>query len=125
MRKASPRRRQPTSTRPCGVYLMALETRFWISRRSSRRSERTTSEHGTKVRSSRLLTASGANSTAICRINSSMWKLANSGRSTPVSSREMSSSAPKISSTASSEASMLSISGRSSAPRWRSIRLVT
>ena len=26
---------------------MALETRFWISRRSSRRSERTTSEHGT------------------------------------------------------------------------------
>ena len=34
-------RRQPTSTRPFGVYLIALETRFCSSRRSSRRSERT------------------------------------------------------------------------------------
>ena len=49
MRSCRRCRRQPTSTRPAGVYLIALETRFCSSRRSSRRSERTTSEHGTKV----------------------------------------------------------------------------
>ena len=97
---------------PAGVYLMAFDTRFCSSRRSSRRSERTASEHGTKVSSSPLARASGANSTSIWRINSSMRKLANSGRIAPVSSREMSSSAPKISSTASSEASILSTSWR-------------
>ncbi len=37
MRKASPFRLQPTRTRPDGVYLMALETRFCTTRRSSRR----------------------------------------------------------------------------------------
>ena len=124
MRRWSPRRRQPTSTRPSGVYLMALDTRFWISRRKSRRSERTTSLQGMKVRSSPLAAARGAYSRSIWRISSSMRKLANSGRNAPVSSREMSSSAPKISSTASSEASILSTRRRSSRPP-RSIRLVT
>ena len=38
------RRRQPTTTRPFGVYLSALETRFCSSRRISRRSERTTTD---------------------------------------------------------------------------------
>ena len=57
MRKPSPRRRQPTSTRPEGVYLIALDTRFCTSRRSSLRSERTTSEQGMKVRSSPLAAA--------------------------------------------------------------------
>ena len=51
--------------------------------------------------------ASGANSTSSWRSKSSMRKLTISGFSAPVSSREMSSSAPRISSTASSEASML------------------
>ena len=54
MRNVLPRRRQPTSTRPDGVYLMALDTKFCTSRRSRRRSERTTSEQGTKLRSSPL-----------------------------------------------------------------------
>ena len=44
---------------PCGVYLIALETRFCSSRRSSRRSERTVSEQGMKVRSQALLARHG------------------------------------------------------------------
>ena len=48
-------RRQPTSTRPFGVYLIALETRFCSSRRSSRRSERTASEQGMNVSAEALL----------------------------------------------------------------------
>jgi hypothetical protein len=43
----------------------------------------------------------------------------------PASSREMSSSAPMISSTASSEASILPTSWEASPLPWRSIRLVT
>src|SRR5664279_2590635 len=125
MRSLSPWRRQPISTRPAGVYLMALDTRFCTSRRSSRRSERTTSEQVTYLSSIPLAAASGENSSSIWRISSSMRKLANSGRMAPVSSRDMSSSAPKISSTASRDASMLSIRRRSSRPPWRSIRLVT
>ena len=35
---SSPRRRTPTRMRPLRVYLMALETRFWIRRRSRLRS---------------------------------------------------------------------------------------
>ena len=50
-----PRSRQPTSTRPLGVYLIALETRFCSSRRSSRRSERTVSEQGTNCSVEALL----------------------------------------------------------------------
>ena len=55
MRSLPPRRRQPTSTRPFGVYLIALETRFCSSRRSSRRSERTASEQGTNLQLEALL----------------------------------------------------------------------
>ena len=46
-------------------------------------------------------------------------------RLAPLSSREMSSKAANISSTASSEASMFETSSPSSQARWRSIRLVT
>ena len=46
IRTAPARRRQPTSTRPFGVYLIALETRFCNRRRISRRSERTASDVG-------------------------------------------------------------------------------
>ena len=41
--------RQPTSTRPLGVYLIALETRFCSNRRNRRRSDSTASEQGTNV----------------------------------------------------------------------------
>ena len=109
MRRLPPRCRQPTRTRPFGVYLIALETRFCNSRRSRRRSERMVSEQGTYRRSRPFSRASGENSTSSWRSISSMRKLTNSGRIAPVSSREMSSSAPKISSTASSEASTLPI----------------
>ena len=119
------RRRQPTSTRPFGVYLIALETRFCSSRRSSRRSERTLSEQGTKVSSRPFSRASGANSTSSWRSSSSMRKLTSSGLIAPVSSREMSSSAPKISSTASSEASTLATRRPSSPLPCRSTSEVT
>ena len=59
-----------------------------------------------KTRSRPFSRASGANSTSSRCSNSSMRKSAISGFIAPVSSREMSSSAVKISSTASSEASM-------------------
>ena len=102
---------------PAVVYLTALETRFCSSRRSSRRSERTVSEHGTKTSRSPFSRASGANSTSSWRSSSSMRKLAISGLSAPVSRREMSSSAPMISSTASSEASTWPASRATSPPR--------
>ena len=57
-----PRRRVPTITRPDGVYLMAFETRFWSSRRSRRRSERTVSEDGTNLMSRPRSRAIGSNS---------------------------------------------------------------
>ena len=108
--RCAPRRRAPTSTRPVGVYLMALETRFCSRRRSRRRSERTVSEDGTKVRSRPFSRAIGSNSRCSWRNNSSMRKLDHCGFMAPVSRREMSSSAVRISSTASSEASMFSAS---------------
>ncbi len=106
--------RQPISTRPCGVYLIAFETRFCSSRRNSRRSERTERVLGTKASVSPLSRASGANSTSSWRISSSMRKLDISGRIAPESRREISSSAPRISSTASSEASTFETSRASS-----------
>src|SRR5437588_4198103 len=54
------------------------------------------------------------NSTSSCRNSSSIRNSLTSGFIAPVSSREMSSSAPNISSTASSEASMLVMSWASS-----------
>ena len=53
------RRRQPTSTRPLGVYLIAFETRFCSSRRSRRRSDLTASEQGMKTSCNPLSCASG------------------------------------------------------------------
>ena len=93
---------------PCGVYLIAFETRFCSSRRSSRRSDCTASEQGTKssrrpllVRQRRELDLELAQDFVDPQADESPASCA------PVSSREMSSSAPMISSTASSEASML------------------
>ena len=125
MRSRPSRGRQPISTRPCGVYLIAFDTRFCNSRRSSRRSERTARVLGTKVSVSPFSRASGANSTSSWRIISSMRKLEISGFIAPESSREMSSSAPRISSTASSEASTFETSRASSPLPCRSTRLVT
>ena len=61
-------RRQPTSTRPFGVYLIALETRFCSSRRISRRSERT-AERGRDEPAARgpWRAPIGANSISSCR----------------------------------------------------------
>ena len=67
----SPRRRTPSSTLPVAVYLMALDTRFCSTRRSSRRSERTHSRVGTMRSSSPFSRASGANSTS-SRSNTSL-----------------------------------------------------
>ena len=67
---------------------------------------------GTKISSRPFSRASGANSTSSWRITSSIRNEPISGFIAPVSSREISSSAPKISSTASSEASILPTSLR-------------
>ena len=52
----------PISTRPRGVYLIALETKFCSSRRSSRRSERTASARRDEPQFRPLARAIGANS---------------------------------------------------------------
>ena len=104
---------------------MALEIRFCSSRRSSSRSDSTGSEHGTKVSFSPLARAIGANSISSERIRSPILKLVIEVVMAPASSREISSSAPRISSIASSESSMFSTSRESSPPLWRSTRLVT
>ena len=75
MRSRPLRRRQPTSTRPWGVYLIALETRFCSSRRNRRRSDCTASEQGTNLRRSPFSCARGANSTSSWRNSSSIRKL--------------------------------------------------
>jgi hypothetical protein len=104
---------------------MALEMKFCSSRRSSRRSDSTGSEQGTKVSSSPLARALGANSISSERIRSAILKLDIAVVIAPASSREMSSSAPRISSIASSESSMFSTRRESSPPFCRSTRLVT
>ena len=116
--RAAARRR---CTRPVGVYLIALETRFCSRRRSSRRSERTVSEEGTN-RECRgpCSRAMGSNSRCSWRNISSMRKLDHCGFMAPVSRREMSRSAVRISSTASSDASMFSASVASPASLSRS-----
>ena len=93
--------------------------------RNNRRSDCTASELGTNLSRNRFSCASGANSTSSWRNRSPTRKLTISGFIAPVSRREMSSSAPKISSTASSEASMLPTSCASSPSPCRSTRLVT
>ncbi len=59
---------------------MALEIRFCSSRRSSRRSDSTGSEQGTKVSSNPLARAIGANSISSERIRSPILKLVIDGR---------------------------------------------
>ena len=103
-RRAAARRAAPC---PSAVYLMALETRFCSTRRSRRRSERTQARVGTMRRSSPFSRASGANSTSSRSNTSFKGKTVMSGSSRPVSRREISISTLRISSTASSEASML------------------
>ena len=60
---------------PLGVYLIALETRFSSSRRSSRRSERTVSEEAMNLSASPLARASGVKSTSSWRNSASMRRL--------------------------------------------------
>ena len=62
IRAVSPLRLAPISTRPRGVYLIALETKFCSNRRSSRRSERTARRVATNVSFRLLARAIGANS---------------------------------------------------------------
>ena len=106
---SSPRRRTPTRMRPLRVYLMALETRFWISRRSRLRSVRhasaTTARWSARA-SSRA--AIGWKSVPIWRSSPSSRNTVSAGFIAPASSREMSSTAPRMVSTDSSEDSMLS-----------------
>ena len=104
---------------------MALEMKFCNSRRSSERSDCTGSEQDTKVSSSPLARALGANSISSERIKSPILKLEIEGVMAPASSREISNSAPRISSIASRESSMFSTRRESSPPLWRSTRLVT
>ena len=93
-------------------------------RRSSRRSERTHSRVATMRNSSRFSRASGWNSTSSRSNTSCRGKTVMSGSRLPVSSREISMRTPRISSTASSEASMLRASVASWPPTVRSTRLV-
>ena len=116
-RRRSPRRRQPTSTLPRGVYLMALETRFCRTRRSSRRSERTPAASARYASRGPSRAPAARTPPRGRRARRARRNTVISGFSAPVSSREMSSRTPMISSTASSEASMLRTSVRSGAAR--------
>ena len=69
--------------------------------------------------------AIGMNSISSERIRSAIRKLVIAGVMAPASSLEISSSAPRMSSIASSESSIFSTSRESSPPFWRSTRLVT
>ena len=94
----------------CGrvrVYLMALETRFWIRRRNRLRSVCTVSDDGTMTSSSFFSAAIGWKSVPIWRSSPSSRKTVSAGFMAPASSREMSSTAPRMVSTDSSEDSML------------------
>ena len=77
---------------------MAFEMKFCSSRRSSERSDCAGSEQETKVNSSPLARASGANSISSERIRSAILKLVIEVVIAPASSREISRSAPRISS---------------------------
>ena len=103
----SPRLLTPTRMRPSRVYLMALETRFWISRRKRLRSVMTPSDDGMIFRPSFFSAASGRKSLPIWPSSPPRLKAVSSGFNAPASSREMSSTAPKMVSTDSSEDSML------------------
>ena len=122
----SPRRRTPSSTLPVAVYLMALDTRFCSTRRSSRRSERTQARVGNDAQVEAPSRGPSARTPPpAARTPRSRERRVMSGSSLPVSSREISISTPRISSTASSEASMLRASVASCPPCARSTRLVT
>ena len=114
---SSPRRRTPTRMRPLRVYFTALETRFWIRRRNRLRSVWTTSEDGTMVSSSFFSAASGWKSVPIWRSSPSSRNTVSTGFMAPASSLDMSSTAPSMVSTDSSEDSMFGggIAGRSPA----------
>ena len=105
--------------------MIALEMKFCSSRRKRARSDSTGSEQGTKVSFNPLARAIGANSISSERIKSPILKRVIEGVIAPASSREMSKSAPRISSIASRESSIFSTRRESSPPFWRSTRLVT
>ena len=90
--------------------MIAFEIRFCNNRRRSRRSLVTTSEEGTKVSLMPFALATGPNSICTWFSSSLIAKWVISVWSLPVSSREISSSAERISSTALSEDSTLSAS---------------
>ena len=85
---------------------MAFETRFWTRRRNRLRSVCTQTVDGTITRSSFFAAAIGWKSLPIWRSSPSRRKFVSAGFIAPVSSREMSSTAPRIASTESSEDSM-------------------
>ncbi|MCY1221502.1 hypothetical protein D9M72_335600 [compost metagenome] len=102
--------RTPTSTLPVSVYLIALETRFCTTRRKRFGSLRTTSEVGMTTRSRSLARAIGAKSVSMRRSRSLSGTDCSRGFIAPVSRREISSTAPRMASTDSSEESMFSTS---------------
>ncbi len=98
----------PTSTPPERVYLIALETRFWTSRRSRLRSVFTTSDEGTTRRRSFFARAIGVKSVAdLLQQTVETEGRSDCGFIAPASRREMSSTAPRMFSTDSSEESIL------------------
>ena len=103
---------------PCrpAVYLMALETRFCSTRRSSRRSERTHGSSRHYAQSKPFLPRQRLELDLQLLRTCRRWRNSSiSGSQRPVSSREISIRALRISSTASSEASILRASVASSA----------
>ena len=107
MRAAPDIRRQPTSTRPLEVYLSAFEIRFCNRRRMRRRSVRMASVVGHEDEVEPLRPGEGGKIDLKHAHQIGDRNVRNLRRVAPASSREMSSSAPMISSTASSERSTL------------------
>ena len=110
----SPRRRAPTSTRPDRRVLDRVRDQV-LQEPAQQPAVRAHGERRRDEARGRALArrATGSNSRCSCRNSSSMRKLDHCGFMAPVSRREMSSSAVRISSTASSEASTFSARRRS------------
>ncbi len=102
-----PRRRTPNRMPPLRLYLIAFETRFWMRRRSMLRSVFTTMLEGTTRSLRPFFRAIGVKSVAIWLKSLSRRNTETSGLSAPVSSRDISSTIPRMASTDSSEESML------------------
>ncbi len=99
---------------------MAFDTRFWTRRRSRFGSLRAASDVGMMTSSISFALAIGAKSVSIRLSNSSSGTDCRRGFIAPVSSREMSSTAPRMASTDSSDESMFCTSARLSESPSRS-----